>query len=164
MISFFYQSIGRGYTFNPRDESSNIFMSIILIGLPLMLWCIANWCLTTLFDGEGSFKDIYIAAGYSLAPLPLFVIISTVLTNILTVSEGAIVTLILAIGYIWVGILLYFGMMVTHDYSLKKNFVTVLGTILAMIIIMFIAILFFSLIAKMVSFVVAIFTEIGNRV
>ncbi len=164
MVSFFYQSVGRGYTFNPRDDSSNIFMSVLLIGLPLMLWCIANWCLTTLFDGEGSFKDIYIAAGYSLAPLPLFVIISTILTNILTVSEGSIVTLILTIGYIWVGLLLYFGMMVTHDYSLKKNFVTILGTILAMIIIMFIAILFFSLIAKIISFVVAIFTEIGNRV
>jgi hypothetical protein len=138
-------------------------MQIALIGLPLMLWCIANWCLTTLFDGEGSFKDIYIAAGYSLAPLPFFVFIATMLTNVLTVEEGSIVTLLLAIGYVWVGLLLYFGMMVTHDYSLKKNFVTILGTILAMLIILFIAILFFSLIAKMITFVVAIFTEIGNR-
>ena len=163
ILAFFYQSIGRGYTFNPRDESSNIFMQVILVGLPLMLWCVSNWCLTTLFDGEGSFKDIYIASGYALAPLPLFLIISTVLTNILTVSEGSIVSLLIAIGYIWVGLLLYFGTMVTHDYSLKKNFVTVLGTIVAMLIILFIAILFFSLVAKMIGFIVAIFTEIGNR-
>ena len=163
IVAFFYQSVGRGYTFNPRGDTSTIFMQIALVGLPLMLWCVANWCLTTLFDGEGSFKDIYIASGYALAPLPFFVFIATILTNILTVSDGAIVTLLLAIGYVWVGLLLYFGMMVTHDYSLKKNFITVLGTILAMLIILFIAILFFSLIAKMITFVVAIFTEIGNR-
>ena len=163
IISFFYQSVGRGYTFNPRDDSSTIFMQLALVGLPFMLWCIANWCLTTLFDGEGSFRDIYIASGYALAPLPFFIFISTVLTNVLTVEEGSIVTLLVAIGYVWVGLLLYFGVMVTHDYSLKKNFVTVLGTILAMLIILFIAILFFSLVAKMITFVTAIFSEIGNR-
>ena len=85
------------------------------------------------------------------------------LTNVLTVEEGSIVTLLVAIGYVWVGLLLYFGVMVTHDYSLKKNIVTVLGTILAMLIILFIAILFFSLVAKMITFVTAIFSEIGNR-
>ena len=138
-------------------------MQLALVGLPFMLWCIANWCLTTLFDGEGSFRDIYIASGYALAPLPFFIFISTVLTNVLTVEEGSIVTLLVAIGYVWVGLLLYFGVMVTHDYSLKKNFVTVLGTILAMLIILFIAILFFSLVAKMITFVTAIFSEIGNR-
>ena len=62
-----------------------------------------------------------------------------------------------------VGILLFFGMLVTHDYTLKKNFVTTLGTILAMVVIMFIAILFSSLVAKMVTFIISIFTEIGNR-
>ena len=163
ILAFFYQSIGRGYTFNPRGESMNIFAQALIVILPLMLWCISNWCLTTLFDGEGSFKDIYISVGYSLAPLPLFLIISTILTHVFTVNEGAMVSLLVAIGYIWVGLLLYLGTMITHDYSLKKNFVTVLGTIVAMLVIAFIAVLFFSLIGKMISFVIAIFTEIGNR-
>ena len=163
ILSFFYQSIGRGYTFNPRNESMSILVAFLAIAVPLLLWCVSNWCLTTLFDGEGSFKDIYIAAGYSLAPLPLFVIISTILTNVMAVTEGSIVTLLVSIGYIWVGILLFFGMLVTHDYTLKKNFVTTLGTILAMVVIMFIAILFSSLVAKMVTFIISIFTEIGNR-
>ena len=141
----------------------SILVAFLAIAVPLLLWCVSNWCLTTLFDGEGSFKDIYIAAGYSLAPLPLFVIISTILTNVMAVTEGSIVTLLVSIGYIWVGILLFFGMLVTHDYTLKKNFVTTLGTILAMVVIMFIAILFSSLVAKMVTFIISIFTEIGNR-
>jgi hypothetical protein len=82
----------------------------------------------------------------------------------MTTSEGSIVSLLVSIGYVWVGILLFFGMMVTHDYTMGKNFVTVLGTILAMAIIIFVVVLFSSLVAKMVTFIIAIFSEIGNRV
>jgi hypothetical protein len=87
-----------------------------------------------------------------------------VLTNVFTVSEQGIVTLLVAIGWVWVAILLFFGMVVTHDYSTGKNVITTLGTIVAMCVIMFIAILFSSLVMKMVTFLIAIFTEIGNRI
>ena len=164
ILAFFYQSIGEGYAFNPRGETVNILAVIGVVCLILFLFVISNWCLTTLFEGEGSFKDIYIAVGYSLAPLPLFLVASTVLTNFMTTSSQSMISLITTIGYVWVGILLYFGTLVTHDYSLKKNIVTIFGTIVAMLVIAFIAVLFFSLVAKMVTFVISIFTEIGNRV
>ncbi len=163
ILAFFYQAIGRGYIFNPRDDYSTVFLQVISVAVPVLLWVVANWCLTTLFDGEGSFKDIYIATCYSLAPLPLFVIISTIFTNIATVGESSMVNLLVTIGYVWVGILLFFGMVVTHDYSTGKNVITTLGTIVAMAVIMFIIILFSSLVIKMITFVVAIFTEIANR-
>ena len=162
-LALFYQSIGRGYPFNPRGESMNIFAIFGILALVFFLFCISNWCLTTLFEGEGSFKDIYIAATYSLAPLPLFLIISTIMTNVLNIEAQSIISLISSIGYIWVGILLFFGMMVTHDYTMGKNFITILGTILAMLIIAFISVLFISLVAKMIGFVAAIFAEVGNR-
>lgn len=163
ILSFFYNSIAQGYLFNPRNNYTNIFMTILSILVPVMLWVVGNWCLTTLFDGEGSFKDVYVATTYSLAPMPLFVILSTILSNIMTASEGAMVTLLISIGFVWVAILLFFGTLVTHNYSLGKNVVTVLGTIVAMAIIMFIAILFSSLVVKMAQFIISIIAEIGNR-
>ena len=164
VLSFFYNSIGKGYLFNTRGTYSDIFMTIVSVVVPVMLWVVANWCLTTLFEGEGGFKDIYIATCYALAPLPLFTVASTIMTNFMITSESTMVTLISTIGFVWVGILLFFGTLVTHDYSLGKNFITVLGTIVAMAVIMFIAILFSSLVVKMVQFVIAIFAEVGNRV
>lgn len=164
VLAFFYQSIGRGYTFNPREATSTIFVQILAIGVPVMLWCVANWCLTTLFDGEGSFKDIYVATTYSLAPLPLLVVISTIMTNVFTINEGAMVNMLVTIGFIWALFLIFFGTLVTHDYSLGKNVITVLGTVVAMAVIMFVAILFSSLVIKMVTFIISIFSEIGNRV
>lgn len=164
VVAFFYQAIGQGYSFNPRGDYSTVFIQVIAVAIPVILWCVGNWCLTTLFDGEGSFKDIFIATGYALAPLPFFVILSTILTNVMTSGEGSIVSLLVSLGYIWAGILLFFGMMITHDYTMGKNFVTVLGTIVAMAIIIFVVVLFSSLVAKMLTFIFAIFSEIGDRV
>ena len=164
VVAFFYQAIGQGYMFNPRGDYSTVFIQVIAVLVPVLLWVISNWCLTTLFDGEGSLRDIYIATCYSLAPLPFFVVISTILTNVFTVSEGSIATLLVSIAYVWVALLLFFGTAVTHDYSNGKNVITILGTIVAMAVIMFIAILFSSLVIKMVTFVIALFTEIFNLI
>jgi len=163
IVAFFYQAIGRGYMFNPRGDYSTVILQVVAVLVPVLLWVVSNWCLTTLFDGEGSLADIYIATCYSLAPLPVMVTLSTILTNVFTVSEGSMVTLLVSIGYIWVALLLFFGMAVTHDYSNGKNFIAVLGTIVAMAVIMFIAILFSSLVIKMVTFLSSIFSEIANR-
>ena len=164
IIAFFYQAIGQGYLFNTRGDYSTVILQVLAVVVPVILWIVANWCLTTLFDGEGSFRDIYIATCYSLAPLPLFIILSTMLSNVFTQTEGAMVTLLIVIGYIWVGLLLFFGMAVTHDYTNGKNIITTIGTIAAMAIIMFLAILFSSLVVKMVTFVTSIISEIGNRI
>ena len=163
IASFFYQAIGKGYIFNPRDRYSTILVQVLAVAVPVILWCLGNWCLTTLFEGEGSFKDIFIATTYSLAPLPLFVIVSTILTNVLVAGEGSMVTLLVTLGYVWVGMLLFFGMLVTHDYALGKNVLITICTIVAMAVIMFVAILFSSLVIKMVTFVISIATEIANR-
>ncbi len=164
VLAFFYQAIGQGYIFQPRENYDTIILQVVAVLVPVLLWVLSNWCLTTLFDGEGSLKDVYISTCYSLAPLPLFVIVSTILTNVLVATEQQMVTLLVSIGYVWVAFLLFFGTLVTHGYSIGKNVVTILGTILAMVVIMFVAILFSSLVIKMVTFIASLFTEAWNRI
>ena len=163
VVAFIYNSAGQGYLFNPRGTVQTIFIPIILVVVPFALWVVANWCLTTLFEGEGSLKDIFIYSSYALAPLPVFVIASTIMTNLMVTTEASMVTLVSTIGYVWAAMLLFFGTMVTHDYSMGKNVITILGTIVAMLVIAFVVVLFGSLVAKMVTFVISIFTEIGTR-
>ena len=149
--------------YNPRGTYSSIWTQALSVLIPAALWVVANWCLTTLFDGEGSAKDIFIATGYSLAPMPFFIVISTVLTHILSSSESGIINLLNGVAWVWVGLLLFFGIMVTHDYSLLKNLLTVVGTIVGMAFIMFLCILFFTLVSDMVGLVSTIVTEIAYR-
>ena len=163
VVALFYRSIGTGYIMNPQGEYSTIFMQLLIVVVPVLLFAVANWCLTTLFEGEGSFRDIFIALGYSVLPIPLTMIPTTIASNFVLASETDILTLITTLGFIWAALLIFFGMMVTHDYSIMKNLVTTLGTILGMALIMFLGVLFTSLVVDMVSFVTDITSEITYR-
>ena len=163
ILVFYYQSVGAGYVSNPQENYTTIFGAATSLCVPLALWMVANWCLTTLFDGEGSFKDIYIASTYSLLPLILVIVPTTLASNFVVDSELKMISFITTLGFVWLGMLIFFGMMVTHDYSIGKNVITTLGTLLGMICIMFIAILFSTLLGKLVSFVTNIVTELRYR-
>lgn len=163
VIAFYYQSIGQGYYYNPQGEYGTIFSQMLSVLIPFALFIVANWCFTTLFDGEGSLKDIFIATSYGLFPLPLFIVISTVLTNILVGTEAQITSMLVTIAVIWMVLLIIIGMQVTHDYSTGKNILTIIATIVGMVFIMFIVLLFTSLIGKLTSFVTTITSELSYR-
>jgi len=163
IIAIFYQDIGSGYLVNPEGKYSGIINDALGVIVPFLLFIVGNWCLTTLFDGEGSFKDVFIATGYSLVPIPMLMIPMTIYSNMAISTELQIVDFINTVAMIWAFLLIFVGMMVTHDYSIPKNIITTLGTIVAMAFIMFVAILFTTLVGKMVSFVTNIIVEINYR-
>ncbi|MCQ2455725.1 MAG: YIP1 family protein [Clostridia bacterium] len=165
IVAFFYRSIGTGYIHNTSTSSyMNILANISAVVVPLALWIISNWCLTTLFDGEGSMKDIFVASCYSLTPLPIIMIPTVLLSNGRLEPEAEILGLFYGVALAWTGLLLFFAMMVTHDYSLGKNILTCLATIVGMAFIMFIAILFSTLMGKIVGFISDIAIELNYRV
>ena len=133
------------------------------VAIPLILWVTANWCLTTLFDGEGTFKDIYVASCYALTPLPIVMLPTIWLSNIVTVDEMGILSLVNSIAFVWMAMLIFFGSMITHDYSLPKNILTTIGTIDGAPFIMFVIILFGSLITKVFTFFWNIYAELSYR-
>lgn len=163
IATFYYQAIGQGYLLNVGLSYSSIMAQVLGVLVPLLLFVLSNWCLTTLFDGEGSFKDVFIATSYSLAPIPLLVIPATIYSNFCISTEVDIISFIGTLAFLWLGILVFFGTMVTHDYSMGKNVITVLGTVVGMVFIMFIAVLFTTLIGKIVGLVTNIVTEIQYR-
>ena len=163
ILSFFYQSIGQGYLMNPQGLYSSIWTQVIGVLVPLFLFITANWCLTTLFEGEGSFKDIFIACSYSLTPVPLLLIPATLLSNVCTLSEIDIISVIATFSFIWLGLLIVFGTQVTHDYTMGKNILMIVSTLVGMVFIMFIILLFSALVGKMVGLVTNIVTELRYR-
>jgi hypothetical protein len=163
VLAFTYNAVGQSYVFNPRGATSSVLLQFVAVLVPFFLWVTANWCLTTLFEGEGSYKDIFVASAYALLPLPLIMIPATLLTHILAESESGIVSLLIAVAWVWAILLIVFGAQVTHDYTLGRNFLTTLGTILGMVILMFIAILFSTLLTKIISFVSNIIVELNYR-
>ncbi|WP_028562763.1 Yip1 family protein [Paenibacillus pinihumi] len=134
------------------------------IVLPFFLWCVANWSLTTLMDGEGKFKEIVMATGYALLPLVLMRFGNTLISNVITVREAAFYYLFDILSILWFVWLLFIGTMTVHQYTVLKTIMTMLLTLFVMGIIMFLGLLFFSLLQEMLGFVLAIYTEISLRI
>ena len=164
VLAFIYKSSGTAYIFNSDSVGVSYIGETLGVLLPFFLWGISNWCLTTLFDGEGKMKDIFMATGYALLPIPIMIIPTTICSNFLLMEEGAILTMVDSIGYIWAFFLIFFAMSVIHDYSLGKNVVMCISTIVGMAFIMFLGVLFSGLLGKIVSFVYNIYIELSYRV
>ncbi len=152
------------FLYNPnRLDYLNVTVDIITVCLVFVLWCVANWCLTSLMDGEGSFRDIVISMGYALFPVILIRIPLIVFSYCLTADEGAFYYMLGVVSYIWAGALVILGTMITHQYSMKKTLLTCILTILGMAIIMFIGLLFFNVIQQIITFISVIYKELRFR-
>lgn len=154
-----------GYIFNyNRPGDSNFFSEIVGIVAPLLLWCVVNWSVTTLMDGEGTFRDIYIATAYAMTPLVLLTFVQTLLSRVITLEAQGIYTLLSGIALLWTGFLLFTGMMTIQQYSIKKTVLTVIIDIVGMLAILFFFLLFFALIQQAVNFAYVLYTEFTLRV
>ncbi len=153
-----------GYTVTQTaTEEQNAIYDVIMILLPLMLWIISNWCFTALMDGEGSMKDIYIATCYALKPYLWFSVPLFLISHFVTAEEVMIYTVFDTICWVWVLGLIFFGMMVTHDYSLSKSVLTAVLSLVGILLIIFILLLFISILQEVFTFFYNAYQELVFR-
>jgi len=145
-------------------EYFNAVIVIMRTILPVFLWVVANWSLTTLMDGKGRMPEIYMAVCYALAPSVIINAVMIVLSRLITFDEGAIYWVLAGFSVFWTAILILTAMMMVHDYSLTKAVLSSLLTIVGMGIMVFIFVVFFSLISDAVSYFVSLYKEILFRV
>ena len=158
------QKQGTAFLFNRnRLEEVDMMVDIVTVGMLFILWCVSNWCLTSLMDGEGKIRDIAIFTGYSLLPLLIIQFPLILVSHVITAEEGTFYYVLSVFSYIWTIALLVLGMMITHQYSMKKTLATTVLTLLGMAIILFIGLLFFSVIQQFLTFIVTAYKEIRFR-
>ena len=141
----------------------NVFERAASLLLPFLVLCFANWALTTLFDGKGRFKDIYIAMCYALVPYVLLQLPLILISNIITFDEASFYTVLMSFSLIWCGALAFIGLMQVHDYSPGKTIIFIIATILGSAVVIFIVLVFFSLLSDAVGFFVSLYREIAFR-
>lgn len=141
----------------------NVFTEFLTILLPLLIWCVANWSLTTLFEGKGRMRDIYMGTAYAITPFVLIQLPLILLSNVVTIEEGAFYTVLSSISLIWSGLLIVLAMMMIHDYSLGKTLAFVIMSVFGMLVIIFVMLLFFSLISDGIAYIISLYNELSFR-
>ncbi len=152
-----------GFIFSPNAEDVNLLAQMAVIVLPVMLFVVCNWCVTSLMAGEGSFKAIYMHTCYSLAPILFLYPVAILISNVMVADEGDFYIVFLTLAFAWVFLLLILGNMRIHDYTVGMAVIELLVTVVVMLLVVFLAILFMALVQQMASFVGQIIEELATR-
>jgi sugar lactone lactonase YvrE/uncharacterized membrane protein (GlpM family) len=161
IISRFYT----GFIFSPYgSEDANLFGELLKITVPLALFIIVNYLVSTINDGEGRFKDIYIGTVYSLAPYLVFIIPITILSNILTYNESFVYVFSIRIIYAWCLIILIIMIKEIHNYTFSDTVRNILVTLFGMVIMLLVIFIVFVLFDQVYDFVYSIIKEAVLRV
>ena len=148
---------------NTPVQHINVFEEMGSLLLPFLILCLANWAMTTLFDGKGRFKDIYMAMCYALVPYVLIQLPMVLASNALSFEEASFHSVMLSISVIWCVFLAFVGLMEVHDYGPGKTFIFLIVTVLGACIIIFLLLVFFSLLSDAFGFFVSVYREASYR-
>ena len=153
-----------GFIFNmAKPESLNSWLVLLQTVILIVLWAVANWSLCTLMDGEGRFREIWIATCYAMMPAVLLTIPVVAFSNILVLEEQAFLTIARLVINGWCLILLLFSVMIIQQYTLKKTIFSMLLTVIGVAAVMFLVVLLFSLFQQFYTFLNTVFKEVSFR-
>ncbi|CAM3277054.1 MULTISPECIES: Yip1 family protein [Paenibacillus] len=149
------------HVYNP--ETMNSFMEIVYVIVPVLFWCVANWSLTTLMDGEGKFVEIFTSTCFALLPLVIIQFPWIWLSNLVSLQETAFYYFSNSVAVLWFVYLLFIGNMTVHQFSPSKTIGIMMLTLVAMGFMAFISLLFFSLVQQILAFISVIYQEFVMR-
>lgn len=145
----------------PRTVDSLKELTAVL--LLYLLFCVGNWSITCLMEGEGRLKDIAIAVGYALVPMIVTLVPATILSQGIADNEEAFYTMLVTVGIAYSIIIALIGIMQVHNYTLGKTLVVLFLTFIAMFIIIFVCLLLADLVNQIYNFFYSLYTEIIFR-
>ena len=141
----------------------NVYERCASLLLPFLIICLANWSLSTLFDGKGRFKDIYMALCYALVPYVLIQLPLIPISHMISFDEASYYTILMSISLIWCVFLAFVALMQVHDYGPGKTLVFVFASIFGALVIIFLMLVFFSLLSDAIGFFVSLYREVSFR-
>ena len=163
LVSIFNtQYTGFIFNFYPLYAIETVQLFLLAV-IPIVLFIVSNWSTTSLMNGSGNFRDIWMMTCYSLVPMILFNFVTTLLSNVIIKEEGSILMAFNYIGVVWFCYLIFCGLCTIHEYTASRNILTLLVTLVAAIIIIFLVILYFTLMQTVIGFVSTISAEISKR-
>ena len=157
-----FQYTGFPMNMNNIDEMDalSLFISVVSV---VALFTVSNWTVTTLFNGKGKMKDIFIVVCYSLTVPIIGDAIVTFASNFVTLEEVMILTSVQMVCYAYFVFLVIAGLTTIHEYGFAGSILSIVMSIVAAAIILFIGILVFTMMERMISFFSSVFEELMRR-
>jgi hypothetical protein len=163
VLVYLINTYATGFLFrNPNPN--NLLVELVIVIAAFFLYVLVNYLVSTLNDGEGRLKDVFIATSYVLIPFILFTLPMTFLSHFLTYNEAFIFDFYHQIVLGWTILLIILSIKGIHNYTLFETIKNILIIIFGMFILILIGLLIYSFMGQLVEFVISVIKEVIYRV
>jgi tetratricopeptide (TPR) repeat protein len=153
-----------GFIFNDIViEETILIKEAFKIIIPILIFIFSNYLISSLMEGEGTLKAVFINTTGALMPIIVIYPFLILISNYLSLNEAFIYQFGMFVMIFWSVILLYFNIKETHNYSVGQTFVNIFISLIFMLVIIIVLLIVYLMITQVTSFVADIIKEVILR-
>ena len=157
---FVIENTAKAFIFNGNPVSQSVPVLFLLFLVCAAFWVIGNYMVSTINDGEGSLRELYVLTAYALTPYLLLTPIKVILTYGFTQNEAFFIHLLTYIAIVWSAVILYMGLMHMHNYTFWETLKNIILTLFIMVIALAAIAIVYLIWMQLVQFLTEVFTEV----
>ncbi|MCL5947115.1 MAG: YIP1 family protein [Chloroflexi bacterium] len=147
-----------------EPETTNLLLEVAKVLAPWATWVVSCYGISSIFYGEGTFKNVAVCSAYALLPYVLFnAEYSVIFSHVLSLDEKVLYYLGQSLITFWMLFLFWLHLKVVHDFPFGKSILVGALSIFGMIVIWVLLALIYLLTLQMVQFFVEIAYEFVTR-
>ncbi len=162
-VVFVVFQLASGFLFSQKAEDFSLVSNFLFLAAAFGLFILGNFFISSIQDGKGTLRSIYIVTIYSFSPAILLLPLLTLLLNALTYNERFIRQMALLFLIAWVACGLMAALIQIHDYSFRKLVKNLLLTAFFMLVAILVLSLAYLLVKQIFTFAGEIITEVSLR-
>ena len=164
LINIFGNFVLRGYLFKATNlQNVNFTMEVFKWILVIVGFTFANFLISTLQNGEGFFRDIFIGTIISFAPVILFKLPIDLMSNALTFNEAYLYNILNIIIWAWSIMNVIIMLKEIHNFTVKELIINILLTVVAIIVMILLFLVIYILANQLIQFIVNLIKEGAMR-
>ncbi|MFD0670693.1 YIP1 family protein [Cohnella sp. GCM10027633] len=111
-----------GFIFHPYNlDRIKPLQELATFLAPFFAWVVANYLVSTVKDGEGRFRDVAQSSLFALLPYVFLTPFAIVLSRMLVLEEGILVSSLQSVMWLWIGALFVVSSQVIHNFEFIEN-------------------------------------------
>ena len=143
-------------------DINKINVPIILLSsvFAYVVFIFANWAVAVLIDGKGNLKTVFKVNMYALYPGVYLTLLGVLLSNHIIAEEAAVCYFLFGLSTVIYVFYTFIGLIVVHQFTFTKGAVSIVLSLAAMMVILFVGSLLLTLVSGFINDLVTIFNEI----
>jgi tetratricopeptide (TPR) repeat protein len=151
------------FTGNQPVHELKVGVIILQFVVVWLSWVICNYLISSIYQGEGRFKDVFVGSTYAFTPLILFGIPVVIMSNGMSLSEVSIYNFFDLFIILWILALVFWKVQALQNYSVGETIINILLTMFAMIILWVLIFIVLGLSSEFFEFLYSLYQEVTMR-